>query len=481
MKDFKNIQIKEIFLTALNWLKQTTKKQRIIFFVACASLVTVYSIGSNLWEKHKILKQAQNIVREISKVQQDVFSKNQKYEQNIFENDSLANSLRVSLNMPTAKSSSKSSRRNKRISSIVEDDNNDIDYSVAYTGDFVIENNADEGCVVLRYKRNTPQKTIFYASFEEGKAYCRGKECINDTENDEANLCYNDGLCFLKKQKQNTNRSCGDGHGQQTRECTPSCEGGTCKDWGECVCKKGFEWDGTTCKQSQTEKDCTKDQCFNGVYCEDKEPLTKTIQQGSCERRATCQKNKGWLYSSWECSCEENFCSLKETCVPRPEDKDKLVFSDKNESCDKISYTCENGKGWQAKAKKCVCNKPGIFWDKQEGNAQCSQCTKKPVHAIFTSAGKGKDDCKWKCEDGYQNRNNDCVKPDGQYLCARTDLSICTDYFSKSRKMKVDAKKTNEGQPCFAEDKDNILFYNKKPASCQICQCIANSDNSKAN
>ncbi len=477
MKNIKDIQITEAFLFVLNWLKQTTKKQRIIFFVTCLLLVIAYLIGMNLWDKHKILKQVQNIVEEISKVQQNAFSKNKKYEKNIFANRSLARLLNISLDMDMEEFSSRSRRR----SPIIERINEDTDYSVAYTGDFTIENNADEGCVVLRYRKNPLQRTIFYASFKDGKIYCRGKKCFKDTENDTVDLCYKDGFCFPRKQKQTTKRTCGNGQGQQTRECTPSCDGGICEDWGECVCKKGFEWDGTTCKQSQTEKDCTQDQCFNGIYCEDKEPVTKNIDKGSCVRRASCQKNKGWLYSSWDCSCEENFCSLKETCVPHPGDKDKLVFSDKNESCDKISYTCENGKGWQAKAKKCVCNKPGIFWNKQEGNAQCSQCTKKPVHAIFTTSGKTKDDCKWKCEDGYQNRKNDCVKPDGQYLCARTDISTCTDYFSKSRKMKVDAKKTNEGQPCFVEDKDNVLFYNKKPASCQICQCVVNTAGSKAN
>ena len=473
MKNLSEIKIEDLLSVLRDKYNRITKKQKIIFCAVVILSLTVWGVSKSLWEKYSTLKRAKEIVAEISKTQQNIFKSDKKYKKDIFKDQSLVNSLGISFKSSEDDMFTSSTRRRTKRPLIL--DTEDIDYNIGQSGDFYIENDAENGCVVLRYKKNTSKRTVYYAAFDSQELYCRGKECFRDTKNNTVNLCFDSGGCFQQKQTQTTERSCGNGKGTQTRECTPSCEGGSCKDWGECVCKKGFEWDGTTCKQSQTEKDCTANQCFNGIYCEDKELLTKNIKNGSCERHSVCQKNKGWLYTSWDCSCKENYCSLKEECLPYPGNKDKLNLSDKNNVCFDVSYQCQNnGKGWQAKAKKCECNAPGVFWNVKEGNAECSQCTKKPDNAIFTTSGKNQDACEWKCQDGFINRKNNCVKPNGQYLCARTDISTCTDYFSKSRKMKIDAKTTNEGQPCFVEDKDNILFYNKKPASCQICQCVAN-------
>lgn len=475
MKNLADIKIQDAFFALVDWFSKTTKKQRIMLGIVVLLLIIAYFVGKNFWERRTILKQAQRIVAQISRTQREFFEKDKAYKADIFADQMLAGSLGIGYNNFDESEGFSMAGRGDGMG--LRQDERNTDYTVGQSGDFYIENDAENGCVVLKYKRNTPQKTIYYASFDQGKTYCQGTKCLKETKNNTVNLCYENGGCFPQKQKQITERVCGDGNGKQTRECVPSCEEGSCKNWSECICKKGFEWDGNTCKQSQTEKDCREDQCFNGIYCEDKDNLTKNIKHGSCTRRSLCQKNRGWLYTDWECSCEGNFCSLKEECITRPQDKDKLDLPEQGNVCFGISYQCENGKGWQAKAKQCDCNAIGTFWDTKEGNAQCSECTKKPVDAVFTSAGKNQDTCTWKCKEGYYYRNNSCLKPNGQYLCADTDLSTCTDYFSKSRKMKIDAKNTNEGQPCFVEDKDNTLYYNKKSSSCQICECVVNFKN----
>lgn len=469
-----NVNIKEKFLSLYN---KTTRTQRIFVPVLILLLISCYLYGKETWNKYVISKQARNIITKITKTEKDFLASNGKYTKNIFLNKELSDELNIKSDSEVENKKIVSKRRRFNNSSREEKA-----YDSGYSGDFYIEIDSANACLVVKYKKNTQDKTTFYASFEDEHVFCQGKKCIKESNSINEKLCYKDGTCFTSKQSQATEQKCGDGKGSQTRECVPSCEGGTCKPWKECVCQKGFEWDGKTCKQLQTEKDCTEKQCFTGVYCEDQEPITKDIQNGSCKRFSSCQKNKGWKYTPWQCSCNgEKFCPSKESCEPYPGNKDKFILPNQVGACTGIRYTCDKDRGWVSQANNCICNKIGTFWNREKGEAICSDCTNKPAHAVFTSSGKDKDACSWKCEYGYKEINGKCVKPNGQYLCVHTESQICTDEFSKKRKLQKDAKKTNEGQPCFVEEKDNVLFYNQKERSCQICQCVVNFKDSKIN
>ncbi len=459
------INIKEKVLSLYN---RTTKTQRIVFPLLVLLLISAYLYGKEIWDKYSVSKQAKNIITTISKSEKDFYTANGEYNKDIFRQSKLVKELNIKTESEVENNIQFSRRRfGKNIN------NDQTSYDTGYSGDFYIETDASNACVVLKYKKNTSDKTTFYASFEDENIFCQGKKCFKQSSSNNEKLCYSDGGCFVPKQTQQTQQKCGNGRGTQTRECVPNCEGGSCKPWNECVCEKGFEWDGETCKQLQTEKDCTQDQCFTGIYCEDREPVTKNITNGSCERIASCQKNKGWEYTPWQCSCNsKDFCPSSEACVAYPGNKEKLVLPNQEGFCTKVSYICDKDQGWVAHANKCVCDKVGTFWNRKKGEAKCSDCTNKPEHAIFTSSGNDKGACSWKCENGYQEKKGKCVKPNGQYLCVRTDLQICTDDFSKKRKLQKDAKKTNEGQSCFVEEKDNVLFYNQKERTCQICQCV---------
>ena len=472
MKNINEINIRETFISVKDAFNRTTKKQRILFVVGLVLLLTGFVFCKDLWQKYTISRQAKKIVTKITQAQKEFLKKDSKYKKDIFADAKFKSLLKVSPAISKSgkdlpKVGGKRKKDNKKLSKEGED------YTIGQSGDFYIENDADNGCVVLKYKRNTTERTTFYASFKDGGILCQGKKCLKEAKNNEADLCYKDGMCFHKKQKEKTERPCGDGNGLQKRKCLPSCENGTCEEWGQCECKKGFEWSGTTCKQSQTEKDCSKEQCFNGIYCEDKDKLEKQIENGSCKRRAVCQKKAGWQYTPWECFCDtKDFCPLKEECIVRPENEEEINLPDEEGSCKDIHYECREEQGWIGIAKNCTCEKIGTFWNIQEKEVKCSPCTKKPVGAVYTSAGGNKDNCSWICDGEYQARKGTCLKPNGQYLCAKTDLHICTDEFSRSRKLQKDAQKTNEGQPCYVEDKDNILYYNQKEKTCQICQCV---------
>lgn len=471
MKSIADINVQEALVYIKDLFKKTTKTQRIIFAVVVLFLFTGYFLGKDLWQKYSMLGQAKKIVAKISQSEQDFLNTEKQYKKDIFSDEKLVRELQVTVgynDMDSMEDPLFMNRRRRR------NKNSNQDLNVGQSGDFFIDVDAENGCLVLKHERNSINQTTFYASFTNGKVLCQGKKCFKQSKNGEENLCYVDGSCFAPRLKAETKRLCGDGRGSQTRVCQPSCEGaGICTEWSPCQCERGFEWDGKTCKQLQTEKDCTKDQCFTGVYCEDMEPLTKDVDNGSCKRLSSCQKNRGWSYTSWECSCNgDDFCSLKEECVKKPENKDNIDLPDNEGVCTNIYYTCEEGKGWIQKAKNCTCYAPGTFWDRQKGETKCSPCTKKQEGIVFTSAGTDKDDCPWKCRIGYYDRNGNCLKPNGQYLCAQTDLQICTDDFSKKRKIEKNATKTNERQSCFVEDKDNILFYNQKEKTCQICQCV---------
>ena len=471
MKCIADINLQE----ALGYIKiayqKTTKKQRIIFAAVVLVLLSGFLFGKDLWQKYSIQRRAKKIVARISQSEQAFFNAEQKYKKDIFSDNRLVRELEITVgynDVDPMEDPFLASRRRKR------NKKSDQDLNVGQSGDFFIDVDAENGCLVVKHDRNSINQTTFYASFENNKVLCQGKRCFKQAKNGQENLCYVDGSCFAPRLKAETKRLCGDGKGHQTRECQPSCEGaGICGEWSSCQCERGFEWDGKTCKQTQTEKDCTKEQCFTGVYCEDREPLIKDIPNGSCKRFASCQKNRGWNYTSWECSCnDEKFCALKEECVTKPENQDDITLPNDEGFCTGIYYDCTNGQGWIQKAKNCTCYAVGTFWDAQKGETKCSPCTKKQEGTVFTSAGTDKDDCSWKCGIGYYDRGGNCRKPDGQYLCAHTDLQICTDDFSKKRKIQKDAPKTNEGQSCFVEDKDNILFYNQKERTCQICQCV---------
>ena len=475
MKSIADINVQEAFDYLKGVYQKTTRKQRTIFVIVIVSLITGYLYGKDLWEKYTILKRAKYIVSEIAKSEDTYLKQYGRYKKDIFKDTTLVNNLGINYgvrddsyfngNLPLRK------HRNNFNRNMEEDFEQDA--NAIQSGDFYIEIDDENACMMLKYKKLSPDKTIFYSSFKDPKTLCQGKKCLKQSKNGQENLCYVNGNCFPVKLSQETKRSCGDGNGTQIRTCVPSCNGGACEEWGKCVCNKGFEWDGKTCKQSQTEKDCTKEQCFNGIYCEDKEPLTKNIGNGSCQRLASCEKNTGWKYDSWDCSCNsQNFCPSNEQCVIRPNNQQKLILPNDHGSCTDVYYTCEIGKGWITKANNCDCTKVGFFWDKEKGEASCSPCTQKPNGAEFISSAKYKDACIWKCQDPYQKRNGTCLKPNGQYLCAAMNMDVCTDDFSKKRKIQKDAKTTNERQPCFIEDKDNILFYNKKEKSCILCQCV---------
>lgn len=481
MRNLDDISIQEAVDYIKGFYKKTTKKQRIIFAAIVLLSVSGYLLGKYVWDKYNVLKQAKHIITEISKTENSFLEKNGSYKKDIFTDTRLSNALSVTRGINNNSDFNSSFSKQQRRRSGVTLNDMEEDPNVAQSGDFYIEVDAENACVVLKYKKNTSDKTIYYASFTNPKVLCQGKKCFKQSENENEELCYKNSTCFAAKLTLQEEQKCGDDNGTQTRKCQPSCNGGSCEKWGDCVCKKGFEWDGKTCKQSQTEKDCTEDQCFNGIYCEDRDILTKSIENGSCQRVASCQKNVGWIYASWNCSCNnEDFCSLRETCIARPENKAKIDLPNEEGTCEKIYYTCKDGEGWIEKANNCNCDKTGFFWDIVSKETKCSPCTKKPEGAVFISSGKYKDECSWKCEEGYQERKGVCVKPNGQYLCAKMELQICTDDFSKKRKIQKDAKKTNEKQPCFLEDKDNILFYNQKEKSCVLCQCF-DLNNTKAN
>ena len=471
MRNLDEINIQEVITHIKSIYNKTTTKQRIIFVVTVSFLLCGYLVSKNIWEKHKILKQAKYIVTEISKSEDNFLKQNGVYKKDIFTDSRLKTLLKINNRSNDDFSYAMSTNSKGRRSNI--NTNNEEDPNVAQSGDFYVEVDAENACVVLKYKRNTSDKTIYYASFKDSKTLCQGKKCFKQSKNENENLCYLNGSCFHVKLNLKNEQTCGNGNGKQTRTCQPSCNGGTCGKWSECVCKKGFEWDGTTCKQSQTEKDCKENQCFNGIYCEDQETLTKNIENGTCQRVAACKVNSGWQYADWVCSCNsDNFCASKETCIARPNNKPKITLPNEEGSCNNVYYECKDGEGWIEKAKNCTCGKTGFFWNITSKEAKCSPCTKKPEGAVFTSSGKYKDACTWKCDEGYQNRKGTCIKPTGQFLCAKMDLQICTDDFSKNRKIQKDAKKTNEKQSCFIEDKENILFYNKKEKSCILCQCF---------
>lgn len=482
MRKLSEINVKDALNYIIGHVKgfytKTTKKQRIVFVVVVLVLSCGYLFCKNIWEKYSVSKQAKHIIAEVSKSENSFFQKNGAYRKDLFKDANIRSVLKI-VNKRNEDDDfdpfgSTKRRRNTSNRDTMEDPN------IAQSGDFNIEVDAENACVILRYKKETSARTIYYASFKDSKTLCQGKKCFKQAKNENEDLCYLDGVCFHAKLTLREKQTCGNGKGEQTRICKPSCDGGICEEWGECFCKKGFEWDGTTCKQIQTEKDCNENQCFNGIYCEDKGPLTKNIEKGTCQRVAACQKDKGWQYTPWECSCQDdNLCPLKEECIIRPDNQKQVVLPNEEGSCKDVYYECKEGEGWIEKAKNCICDKPGFFWDTSKKEAKCSPCTKKPEGAKFTSSGKNKDACAWKCEEGYKERKGVCIKPTGQYLCARMDLQICTDEFSKTRKMQKDAKQTNEKQPCFLEDQDNILFYNKKEKSCVLCQCF--DLNSKTN
>ena len=474
------IKIVNALIRIKDKIVNSTRKQRIIFLIVFLLLIACSIYAKILWGRYQIVKQAQNIITRISRSEMDFFKINGKYREDAFRDRKLVKDLKITSKPPTTQSTKKSkgkSRRSKK-KTVAQGIKNDV-YDMGYSGDFYIQINAENACLVVKYKKNTLDKTTFYASFDQKQMFCQGRNCLRKTS-DDTKLCYTDGECFTAKQTQETKRACGNGNGTQTRECTPSCKGGSCKDWEECVCKKGFEWNGETCKQMQTEKDCTQDQCFNGVYCEDKETLTKDIENGSCKRVATCHKT-GWQYSAWNCSCDnDTLCPVGEKCLPYPEDKERIDFPNQEGFCTNVYHSCKKDQGWITKASNCVCNKIGTFWNAKKGEATCSNCTKKPEGAIFISSGKNQDDCPWTCGKGYDSRNGTCVKPNGQYLCVVTGTQICTDEFSKDRNMKID-EKNNEGQLCYTEDNDHILYYDKKTQKCQICQCVDVKNEKAAN
>ncbi len=511
MKNLKEINIPDLLKRLQEVYKKIRKIHIILFFILLIASVVGFIYAKDAWKEYYVTKGAQEIITKVSQSQRETKKKTGKYTHDLFADKKLVSALKLSSkvssksnenskfgknntkykrrfamedededmdNFPSrsSKTRSKSSSRNSGKSS----GKGSSDPNIGQSGDYYIEIDAENACMIVKYKRFTPEKTIFYAFFEDGKPYCQGENCKVETNNDEVDLCYLNGMCFAQNLIHETERECGDGHGIQKRKCTKSCNGGNCEGWGECVCNKGYGWDGKTCAQLQTEKDCSEEQCFNGVYCEDPENLEKEIEHGTCKRLKFCQVNKGWQYSSWDCSCDKTYyCPVKDECVIMPEPLKSIELSNQAGSCSNISYRCEKNKGWQNYAESCVCDNIGTFWDEKSKKATCSSCTKKPVNAEFTSNAIGTDSCSWKCKEGFELRKNDCTKPDGQYLCAKTDLQICTDDFSKSRKLKINTK-TNEGQLCYSDEKDHILFFDQKNKVCTLCQCV-NVDAKKNN
>lgn len=496
MENIKKIDVEKI-KQYLSKVKSKLSKIKKIHVITALVIIVAGSIGffygKNAWKKYTITKGAQKIITRISQSQQEIKEKTGKYTNNIFEDGSVAAELDLSQDIDTRQSNyATSGRRGRTTVRTIPTEQDDEEFSpfrtqrvkkisaedpnVAQSGDYYVEIDADNGCMIVKYKRFTPEKTIFYAFFKDAKPLCRGRNCKEETNTEDADLCYVNGMCFPRRLKYETEQSCGDGHGKQTRNCSKTCDGGQCEEWGECVCEKGYGWDGKTCKQLQTEKDCNRQQCFNGVYCDYPDILEKTIENGTCKRKTTCQPNKGWQYTDWDCTCDKKYlCPLKDECVAMPRNLDSLELPDGQGNCLSITHRCDRGNGWKQLAGICHCNKVGTFWDRKLGEAKCSPCTQKPENAEFDSNAEFTDSCSWHCLPGFNHRKNDCTKPDGQYLCARTNIQSCTDEFSKHRKMKVDTP-PNEGQPCYTDMKDHILFFDKKYQICTICQCVINVD-----
>lgn len=494
MKNFRKIDITKIKTGLIN-IKNKIKKVHVITFTVVVTLsVTGFFYGQYAWKKYSVSKGAKNIISKVSQSQQNIKNETGQYTNDLFQDLKLVSELSLSTDIETQGKNSQDNDSSKSRAAREDDSyrkspfrssqksNMDLsDSNIGQSGDYYVEIDADNGCMIVKYRRFTTDKTTFYAFFKDANAFCQGRYCQEKTDPEEIDLCYVSGMCFPKKLDHETERPCGDGHGKQTRECKKSCDGGTCDDWGECVCNKGYGWDGETCKQLQTEKDCNRQQCFNGVYCEEPDILNKEIENGTCKRKAACEPNKGWQYSSWECNCDKVYlCPVNEQCTVMPQNTPFLELPDGEGSCKNIVNKCFKNQGWKQFATSCTCNKVGTFWDEKTGEAKCSPCTKKPENAVFTSNAKSDDSCAWECLPGFDNRNNDCTKPDGQYLCARTSLQSCTDEFSKIRKMEID-KKTNEGQLCYTDVKDNnILFFDKKTQACTICQCVISVDKKPA-
>lgn len=349
--------------------------------------------------------------------------------------------------------------------------------NTVFAGDYFLILNPKEDCLSIRYKTASKEETIFYVGYEENVIECTGKYCKKQAV--PSSFCYSQGLCFKKTLLSETERPCEGGNGKQTRKCTADCKGGKCEGWGDCVCDKGFKWNGKICEQEQTEKDCTQEQCYNGIYCEDMETLNKEISNGSCSRNSACTPQKGWQYSPWECTCQsEEYCAKEDSCQTRPQNANSYQMENNYGSCVDITYNCENGNGWVPFARTCNCTQIGTYWDSTLSKAVCSPCTNAPQNSTYTTAGGYTNDCKWKCQEGFKLHKNACEKPNRQYLCAsmkddsgRLSTTFCTDEFSKGRKIE-NSDTTFEGQLCFSDETEPILFYSKSKGTCKICQCI---------
>ena len=493
-----NANIRKVRIALMRFKSKIKKIHIIILFVIVILAIAGWIYGKTTWKSYSVSKGAENIITKISQSQKETKNKTGEYTNNLFGDPRVVSALRLSSKIDSEKTStpkkttsSSSSRRKKRHSSALKslsidsklktEKSEPTDFNIAQSGDYYVEVDAENGCMIVKYRRFTTDKTTFYAFFEDAKPFCQGRHCLHETKDGEGDLCYLDGTCFPRQLNYETERPCGDDHGKQTRTCLKDCNGGTCGEWSECVCNKGYGWDGTTCKQLQTEKDCNRQQCFNGVYCEDSEILEKEIENGTCRRKVACEPNKGWQYSPWECSCNKVYlCPVNGECTVMPQNISSLELPDGEGSCQNITHKCYKDQGWKQFASSCTCNKVGTFWDKKLGEAKCSPCTQKPENAVFTSNAQFEDTCSWECLPGFDHRNNDCTKPDGQYLCARTSLQSCTDEFSKIRKMETD-KKPNEGQLCYTDIQDNnILFYDKKYQTCTVCQCVVSVEKKAA-
>ncbi len=465
MSNLAEKDVKDIIQALISKIKKITAKQIIALVVLAAVIITAYIFIGKYQEKTKIAKEAKRIATEIAANQKKFFAENKIYDKDYFDHHEQG----FDFSLMEEELPVQQTRRNRR--RFENQDRNDSDSSASQVGVFYVEVNAENACVTLKYKKDTTDKTIFFASFEDPKPLCTGVKCLKKDTNPDGKLCYKGGECYQPFLSEKTKQSCGNNHGTQTRNCTPNCDGGKCDEWSPCECKEGYGWDGKTCAQLQTEKDCTPEQCFNGLSCENKEPLEKEIEKGTCTREATCQ-GRGWKYTNWKCSCpDENFCSLKEECVAKPEKQKTFEMPNQQGTCSDTFYVCQEGEGWQTNAKKCKCKNIGTFWNKQAEKATCSSCTQKPNNSHYISAGTDKDDCAWECNKGFENRKGNCVRPNGKFLCANMNPEICTDDFSKERKLKKDTA-TNEGQACFTEDNENILFYTAKTKSCILCQCF---------
>ena len=337
MKSLADINVGDVFIYLKDLFNKATKKQIILLIILALLGSFGYIFGKEWWVRYSLSKEAQTIITKIAQVEEDFFKLDGKYKQDIFKDKDLTRALGVSLDsgfddFGFDRGKNYRSRRFKQ--------QQDDSFNIGYSGNFLVEVDSENACLVLKYKKNSADKTFFYASFKNAVALCQGKKCPKKANINDEGLCYVNDTCFTKRQDKETHRSCGDNKGEQTRECVASCESGTCTKWSECVCKKGFEWDGKTCKQMQTEKDCTSEQCFNGTYCEDREPIEKEVENGICKRFATCQKNTGWSYSSWECSCVNNdFCPVQDQCLSYPGDQNKITLPDQEGSCTNVYYT----------------------------------------------------------------------------------------------------------------------------------------------